>query len=122
MSSETYKTPEIPETPETYKTPEYYTPDSNSKDLNSSEQAMEDAREAAESYERANMSMADEEAVEHEEGYQAEIDRLDKLIKKYQALVKKHKAELKKLRMGTSSGGKSKKNQKKTRKNKTRKN
>jgi hypothetical protein len=90
---------------------------------NSSEQAMQDAREAAESYERANMSMADKEAVEHEEGYQAEIDRLEKLIKKYQALVKKHKAELKKLKMGTLSGGnKSKKNQKKNRKNKSRKN
>ena len=94
-----------------------------SEDLNSSEQAIEDAREAAESYERANMSMADEEAVEHEEGYQPEIERLEMLIKKYQALVKKHKAELKKLKMGTSHGGnKSKKNQKKTRKNKTRKN
>ena len=101
-----------------------------SEDLNSSEQAIEDAREAAESYERTNMSMADEEAVEHEGGYQAEIERLEKLIQKYQALVKKHKAELKKLKMGTSlgsnksknGGNKSKKNQKKTRKNKTRKN
>ena len=92
----------------------------SSEQLGTSEQAKKDAEENAESYERKEMEMADQEAVDEEAW--ALLEKLEKAQKEQEEALEQLKAKMGKEKMGgkPNRNKKNKKQQRKTRKQRRR--